>query len=119
MLRKDILRWLVALPTITVSIEASNDTIPLRCKSVCASTVSIVQNCEERFESRYDKLECIRAAPNVSTSIIKCEACANQLRNNTRLEVNPAAKGPISEVEAEEEEEKEEGEKEKESTGMP
>lgn len=116
MLRKDVLLWLVALPTTTAALDAVNEGMSSQCQSACGNTMTVLRNCNDRFESDGDAMRCFRTAPNATMTMRECDACAMQL-GSTEINREPSRKAEgdgKKEVKADDENDDEEEEEEEE-----
>ncbi|KAK0103462.1 hypothetical protein ONS95_005485 [Cadophora gregata] len=81
---------LALLSSYVAAQDVDNDDVPIQCRSVCTSIVTLTQDCD-RLHDDNDRsyLDCVCNGTNAATEIPVCEACvANFDRDGADNDVN-------------------------------
>jgi hypothetical protein len=67
-----------ALSAISLAQDVDNDDVPMQCRDVCASVVTLTRDCDNSTNDDVAERQCICNAQNANTAIPLCAACITQ-----------------------------------------
>ncbi|CAN9084780.1 hypothetical protein CUC08_Gglean000709 [Alternaria sp. MG1] len=67
-----------ALSAIGLAQDVDNDDVPMQCRDVCASVVTLTRDCDNSTNDDAAERQCICNAQNANTAIPLCAACITQ-----------------------------------------
>ncbi|CAN9127045.1 unnamed protein product [Alternaria alternata] len=67
-----------ALSAIGLAQDVDNDDVPMQCRDVCASVVTLTRDCDNSTNDDVAERQCICNAQNANTAIPLCAACITQ-----------------------------------------
>ena len=68
-----------ALAAAVAAQEVDNNDVPMECRAVCSSIVSVAQQCDNQHrDDDRAELNCICSASGINTQLPLCEACVAQ-----------------------------------------
>ncbi|KAF7680059.1 hypothetical protein GT037_001710 [Alternaria burnsii] len=67
-----------ALSAIGLAQDVDNDDVPMQCRDVCASVVTLTRDCDNSTNDDAAERQCVCNAQNANTAIPLCAACITQ-----------------------------------------